>query len=196
MFLLDPGFLEPTISIAVSETTTRYDDGLHNEVDESFVGGQRLSLAAGLKVRPELAIVLHGAVALTSTTQALVAYDYQTGDPQRVAFPYTYRPYEVGVGATYTVLDRLSVSPWIGLVGVHTKATGGSEPKQFGFGAELGVDLYVVHRERVSVMLDASYSKLNDYSYQPNPDDLPTVDPKGHDAALVQFGIGLAYRHF
>jgi hypothetical protein len=91
-----------------------------------------------------------------------------------IAGPTTYVPFELGLGAQLTIVDRLLVAPWAGQIDM-------SGARFWAGGITVGFDVVEGAHERLTVVASFTNARENFRSY-----------PETYDA----FGAGIAYRYW
>lgn len=114
------------------------------------------------RVHPNIAIGVHGSLAMSASGREFVFL----GMDSRFE-PIEYAPMELGVGGTFTLRDRIWLAPWLGYVDVQITDDAGSAdqyPRNIGFGADVGADVYIRDAHRVAVFAGVT-SSTGDVSF-------------------------------
>lgn len=152
--------------------------------------GAGVDIDVAVRLVDQLAVGVHVGVSRSGTS-------YDCSNVARLHFDVT--PVALGVTAQYTVLDRVWIAPWIGVLDMqihysHTEGDGGGfcgygdedVERRFAYGLGIGTDIYKDARHRVGAYVQLAKAR------ETTPRD--TYPDEYAQDILLSFGI--AYRYW
>jgi len=179
----DPPLSSP-VTLTVGGGVTVSDlpvDDYRSDPARTFRAGPGLQMDIAYRLRPALAIGAHGGVAVS---HGMDLEHYSMSD---LEWEYSYYSIELGVMAQVMLVDRVWLSPWIG---VHKLSSdhhlpGWADSIALGYGIVIGGDVYRIGAHRAALFVSATRSARDD----------PRVDFGGPSPAFLAFVAGAAYHY-
>jgi hypothetical protein len=181
---------EPVVTAGIGAMHDRFTSYHFARSSEDSSWGAGVSVDAMVRVADELAIGAHLAVARAWT---------EVSCPSGRRNHYTVTPILLGVAASYTFVDHVWVTPWIGLLDKETRWTSAEGPgdpffclgsesveRRLAYGFEIGVDAYVNKRHRIGAYFQVSKAREST--------EVDTFPDEFDQDIMISFGV--AYRYW
>jgi len=152
--------------------------------------GAGVDIDVSVRLVDQLAVGVHVGVSRSGTS-------YDCSNVARLHFDVT--PVTLGVTAQYTVLDRVWIAPWVGILDMqigfsHIEGDGGGfcgygdedVERRFAYGLGIGTDIYKSGRHRVGAYMQLAKAR----------ETTPRDTYPDEYAQDILFSFGIAYRYW